>query len=84
MGIIKTINLTGFSSGSIVTYTLSFYNSGGGNATGVVVTDTLPTGLTGLWTSTGSFSGYTFSKTGLTLNAGQTGAITITGRVIIT
>gem|GEM_PF-7114335 len=44
----------------------------------------MPTGITGLRISTGVLNGYVFNKTGLTLTNGQTGSITITGRVIST
>jgi uncharacterized repeat protein (TIGR01451 family) len=82
----KTVagNLTGFSSGDAITYTLTFTNAGPVTANRVVISDTLPTVLTSLaWTSSGApitaRAGSTYVWDAGSLPAGAGGTITITG-----
>ncbi|MAU10680.1 MAG: hypothetical protein CL607_12720 [Anaerolineaceae bacterium] len=46
LAVVKSVTPTAPSEGDIVTYTIQVTNNGPANATGVVVTDTLPAGLT--------------------------------------
>jgi uncharacterized repeat protein (TIGR01451 family) len=73
--------------GGWITYSITFYNTGGMDATGVVITDTLPLSLTNVSYSAGSGvnfvdgpSPYVWSAG--TLSSGESGAITISGQLL--
>jgi uncharacterized repeat protein (TIGR01451 family) len=84
LSIAKSVSPAGAAPGQAITYTLAFSNAGGGTASGVVITDTIPVSVTG--TSAVS-SGATITQVGGTryvwnvqnLAPGQGGVITITG-----
>jgi len=87
VGVRKLVVPTGsVEPGELITYTLTYSNSGEGTATGVVITDIVPLTLTNLSVVT---SGATITRTpGVTyawsvadLAYGEGGVITITGRV---
>ncbi len=72
---------TGVAPGESFTYTIVVDNTGGGAATGVVVSDTIPTGLDITGTSAGcSVSGQTVTCQLGTLAAGASATVTITVR----
>ncbi len=73
--------------GGWITYSITFYNAGGMDATGVVITDTLPLSLTNVSYSAGPGvnldsgpSPYVWSAG--TLSSGESGAITISGQLL--
>jgi uncharacterized repeat protein (TIGR01451 family) len=73
--------------GGWITYSITFYNAGGMDATGVVITDTLPLSLTDVSYSVGPGvnldsgpSPYVWNAG--TLSGGESGAITISGQLL--
>lgn len=87
----KNVSSTQITAGETFSYTLTLFNSGSLDATGVVITDTLPTGfkiesvtsLTNGVTTTFSASDYTIesSTNTLTLPTGSSLTITVPGAV---
>ncbi len=72
--------------GSTVTYTLQVYNNGAAVATGVTVTDTLPTGLENVTISAGQGSctaGSVFTCSLGAINVGASAFVTVTGRAVV-
>ncbi len=65
--------------GDLITYTITFHNSGSGSATGVVVTDTLPEHVTFVSSTPGydAVEGATYTWDAGTVGAEGTGTITI-------
>lgn len=86
LSILKTVVPGSASPHAPITYTLAFSNTGPGLATGVLITDVVPSALTGLsfissgalLTATGGIS-YTWAVADL--SPGQGGIITITGQL---
>jgi uncharacterized repeat protein (TIGR01451 family) len=75
----KTAGATQIAPGANVTYTISYSNYGGTAASGVVITDTLPTGLTyASSTSGGVNASGTVTWTIGSVAAGASGSVTVT------
>ncbi|WP_417657826.1 InlB B-repeat-containing protein, partial [Pseudidiomarina aestuarii] len=79
MRITKTANAVTVTPGNTVTYTLAYENVGTATAENVVITDTLPIGVTYVSsTSSGVFSSGDVTWSIGTVNAGATGFVTLT------
>lgn len=81
LGIAKTTSTPVISAGDVASYTITVTNSGQGDATGVVVTDTLDSGVT--WADNSASctisSGFNLSCGPLTIAANSSFAVTVTG-----
>ncbi len=79
----KAASVANVTPGQQVSYTLSYRNTGTDAATGVVLTDSLPPELTFVSASSGgSFSGGTVSWSLGTVDANDTGSVTVTAQVV--
>ncbi|MDO8342678.1 MAG: isopeptide-forming domain-containing fimbrial protein [Cellvibrio sp.] len=78
-GLTKTVNATQIAPGGNVTYTISYSNYGGASASNVVITDTLPAGLTYASSTGGGVNASgTVTWTIGTVTAGASGSVTVT------
>lgn len=84
LGVTVTSSKTKISPGGIVTYTITYANTGTQNASGVKLTETLPAGLSFL--ATGSSEGWTNAGTNIyqfsvgALAGGQSGSVTFVAK----
>jgi uncharacterized repeat protein (TIGR01451 family) len=78
----KTVDGSSVAPGDVVTYTLTYGNTGTGDATGIAISDVLPQGTSFVdATANGILFGSTVFWSAGSLSAGQTGTVTLRLRV---
>ncbi|MFS4448983.1 gliding motility-associated C-terminal domain-containing protein [Maribacter sp. 2307UL18-2] len=82
ISLLKTVSPTAASVGDVVTFTLTVSNDGTANATGIALSDVLPSGYTlGTINNGGTQTGNTINWSGLSVTASGTTSVSLTATV---